>query len=132
MADPLRILLVSGWRELEDEQPIVELLDRVLPHLVVHGGCRGFDQLVDRVARRRHIARAVFDYVPGIGKQGGPVRNQQMVDHVCRYATAGHNITVVCMPGPTSRGTYDLRDRAVAAGLNPKVQPVNNKENRHE
>lgn len=70
------------WRAWGPILSAVEQLHREHPDLVVvHGGARGADAMVDRLARRNSlpIERFPADWV-GHGRAAGPIRNRQMLD----------------------------------------------------
>ncbi len=76
---------------------------------VVSGCASGVDSLGEKWASRHDVPIRKFpaDWNTH-GKEAGPIRNQQMAD----YAEA-----LIAIPGPESRGTWDMVRRAKARGL---------------
>lgn len=76
---------------------------------VVSGCARGVDAFGEIWAKRNGVPVRKFpaDWNTH-GKEAGPIRNQQMAD----YAEA-----LIAIPGPESRGTWDMVRRAKARGL---------------
>lgn len=90
------------------------------PHVLIHGGGRGGDQIADQLARG--WGWSVLVYQADWDRQGraaGPLRNGRMV------ATGGAD-RVVAMPDGRGldSGTGDLVRRAVKAGLPVDVRPL--------
>lgn len=96
---------------------------------LVHGAARGVDSLCADIARARGWEPVPFraDWTR-FGKAAGVIRNQQMLD-----ANPAIDI-VVAFPAlkvgsmlplrEQSRGTWDMHDRCIAAGLTVLVQPL--------
>ena len=110
-------VIVTGSRDWVDPQPIREALSALPPDtVVVHGGARGADRVTDSIARklglevRVYVAQWAF-----FGRSAGFVRNQQMLD------VEGPVDLVLAFPLPQSRGTWDMVERAKAAGVEVKV-----------
>lgn len=82
----------------------------------VHGECEGAD-VMSRIVLGRRCFEVKVPYSKRHGTQGGPIRNQLMVDMGVAYKAAGYEVRVYAFPMPTSRGTFDLIRRARAAGL---------------
>lgn len=76
---------------------------------VVCGGAPGIDAAGYRWARNRGVPVVFFhaDWA-ALGRLAGPARNEEMAV----YADA-----LVAIPGPESRGTYDMIERAHSHGL---------------
>ena len=74
---------------------------------VVSGGAHGADRLGEHMARNRGITIETF-YAQWklYGRPAGPMRNQKMAE----YADA-------CILFPGGKGTADMKDKAIAAGL---------------
>ena len=74
---------------------------------VVSGGAKGVDSLGEAWAKKHGIPVKRFPAQWGLhGRRAGPIRNRQMAE----YADA-----VVLFPG--GRGTTNMHDEAVAAGI---------------
>lgn len=78
-------VIFCGSRDWHSWHPVLEAVERLHaehPDLVViHGGARGADEMVDRLARKNGLPVEVFkaDW-EGRGHAAGPIRNQQMLD----------------------------------------------------
>lgn len=81
-------ILVTGWRDWEDEGYIYRILDRERKiwaselswDLIIHGGARGVDTIAGEWAHSRGIhtaqVEALWDYYK---KPAGPIRNSYML-----------------------------------------------------
>lgn len=118
MSPTPRTLLVTGDREWSDEKSVYEVLYEYHTQgfaRIVNGKCRGLDLLA------RHIAVNVlggwepldYPYIRELGRAGGPVRNQQMLDQhpEIEVCLAFHNNLL------ESRGTADMIRRAQSADV---------------
>lgn len=111
-------VLVCGGRRYDDYLLVRDELDRLMPTLVIHGGCAtrlddgrtvGADHLADVWARRNNVCRMVCTAEwAKLGRAAGPIRNQEMLDR-------GKPQLVLAFPG--GRGTADMTRRAVNAGI---------------
>lgn len=87
----------------------------------VHGAARGLDSLVDRAAAEfgAVVERHPADW-DAHGKAAGVMRNAEMAelgaDLCLAFPLAG--------PRALSRGTWDMIDRAAAAGIPVRIYPV--------
>lgn len=80
MPDDLRVL-VCGGRNYDDAIRVQEVLDRVDPVAICHGGARGVDALAGEWARARGVPCHVYEADWGVyGKKAGPLRNKAMLD----------------------------------------------------
>ncbi len=78
---------------------------------VVHGACpTGIDAAAQRWAESRGlpVKRFPADWRGPLGRGAGPARNAGM---------AAYGEALVAVPSPTSRGTWDMVNKARAAGL---------------
>lgn len=112
----MRRVLICGSRSLEGSHRVIELVLSFDPTTttVIHGDARGVDRWAGYCA-----AAVGCDVVPvpadwkAHGKAAGPIRNQRMLDE----EHPDEVFAVVDRPLPESRGTYDMVQRALAAGL---------------
>lgn len=79
--------------------------------LLIYGGATGVDSTAKGYwdSLGPEYTTKCFPYKSEMGKAGGPVRNQEMVDF-------GADICLA-FPAPGSRGTYDCASRAEEAGI---------------
>ncbi|MCX7059527.1 MAG: DUF2493 domain-containing protein [Gammaproteobacteria bacterium] len=98
---------VIGSRTFANAALLSQTLDSLPITCVVSGGAKGADQLAADYARRRGIPIEVFKPDWRIGRAGGPLRNQKVVN-ACEQ--------VVAFWDGRSRGTADAIKKARAAG----------------
>jgi hypothetical protein len=104
-------VLVCGGRDYDDRERVFSILD--VAHManpiieLIHGGATGADALADEWARGKTAIRE-FPYPSALGRRGGPIRNQKMLDE-------GKPHMVIAFPG--GAGTADMVRRAEKAGV---------------
>lgn len=116
----MRVVLVTGTRELRDPAPVRAELERLQPDLVIHGWCpKGVDAHADAWARERGliVVRVAADWKRDGKRAAGPKRNSVLVRLACLYRELGHEVVCLAMPGPNSVGTHDCGRKAARAGL---------------
>jgi len=94
---------------------------------VVSGGARGVDAMARMWARE--MGRYYREYKPQIGLyrtfyEAAHARNQEIVDDLVRCRAAGHEVALIALPGPQSRGTYDTMRRAERADVKVILREV--------
>ena len=127
----MKAILVTGSREFSDADMIWSALEEEIginPVVVIHGACpTGADHLADRFVKVVTTTPVPWHWVTTLafpadwlthGKAAGPLRNQQMVDHI----TTNHkldDITVLAFfkTGAGNRGTRNCVAAALAAGI---------------
>lgn len=122
-ARELRVL-VCGSRDWEDFDAIMRVmvfLQGAAGHgkeiVVIHGACRGADQLADRVAKYMGFETEPYpaDW-DAHGRAAGPIRNQQMLDD------GQPDLVLAFHPDiKQSRGTKDMVNRARKAGIPVRI-----------
>lgn len=86
-------LLVTGDREWTDRNKIVRrLANYPAGTLVIHGAARGADQMAGEVARSMNMPVVVVPYIGYLGRAGGAVRNQKMLDLLLGLSRMGYSI----------------------------------------
>jgi hypothetical protein len=143
MTPPLRSLLVSGYAgepvpggprkpltpmqvSVAEGALMVELtwLDE---GVLIHGAAPGVDTLADALASVHGMAGAILP-MPApwerLGKPAGMRRNEWMLDVLCRLRGCGYECRVLCLPGPKSRGTWQMKRMAEGAHFDVTVKEL--------
>lgn len=97
-------VLVTGGRNYLNQKRVWEVLDGLAITELLHGGCRGADNLAANWAKDRGVTATV--YLPdwrSFGPSAGPMRNERMIRE-------GKPDLVVAFPG--GDGTADCVQRA--------------------
>lgn len=108
-------VLVCGSRHFNDYSLLERTLDEYPITTVIEGEARGADKLSAVYAESRDIP--VERYPADWGKYGtraGPIRNSQMLKE-------GKPEFVVAFRGPNSRGTQNMIDQSLRAGVEVRV-----------
>ena len=108
-AGEMRVIVTGGRDYVPTYKDFILLRDalwELRTTCVVHGGAAGVDQWAGKSAKTLGFCVSVFPYRGDLGRAGGHVRNQEMVDtaHACIHLTGG-------------AGTADCVRRATKAGL---------------
>lgn len=108
-------VLVCGSRHFTDYELLERTLDELTITTVIEGEARGADKLSRMYAERRGIPVESYPADWGLyGKRAGPIRNSRML-------TEGKPDCVVAFRGPNSRGTQNMIDQAMKAGVLVKI-----------
>jgi YspA, cpYpsA-related SLOG family len=102
-------LLVSGYREYQDYAQFSQALNELGPSEILHGGCRGADQLASRYAEEHGLKQQIFEADWSQGRSAGPRRNQLMLDQQPDH--------VILFLSIHSKGTLDMLTRVQKAGI---------------
>ena len=118
----MKILLVSGTRDLEDNDNFIDIIGTTLSEAyqelgeatLIHGDAPGVDTLASYIWKEFGLPQKAFpaDW-KNLGKAAGPIRNQQMVDlnpDLC-----------IAFPSKNSRGTWDCVRRAKKANIETRI-----------
>lgn len=105
------IVVVTGSRDWEDYDYIYcRLAELPAGSTIIHGGCRGADQLASKAARALGFKQeAMLADWKQFGKSAGPIRNRRML--------AKHPDLVIAFCRNNSAGTMDCHDAAKDMGL---------------
>lgn len=109
-------ILVCGSRHMNDFFILKEELDKLpVIETVIHGDAQGADRMTGTWARTWGIKEEKYpaDWKKH-GKAAGPIRNKQMLDE-------GKPDLVIAFMAKDSRGTKNMVDQAVRAGIEVKV-----------
>jgi hypothetical protein len=114
----MRVVLVTGTRDLRDPGPVEAELAKLEPQLVIHGNAPGVDAAADAWARARGliIVRIGAEWERH-GKSAGAIRNSLIVRLAVKYKEAGHDVVCLAMPGLRSVGTHDCGRKVHRAGI---------------
>ena len=108
----MKAIIITGSREWSDADAILNVLLDENPSIVIHGACRGADQIADYHAS--NMGRTVIA-MPAQwdrdGKGAGPGRNSMMGNVLGAMQDCGHTVHVHAFPMPGSRGTWDMVNR---------------------
>jgi hypothetical protein len=116
----VRVVLVTGTRDLRDPSVVHAELAKLAPDLVLHGWCpKGVDAYADAWAQERGVlvVRVAADWKRHGKRAAGPKRNSVLVRLAVAWRDLGHEVACLAMPGPNSVGTHDCGRKAHAAGL---------------
>lgn len=128
---PALALLVSGDRGAEDD-PVTanawargiarrfEGLSRDYRYVVlIHGAAEGIDTIAHMIGSAYDFVPLPMPFIPGIGRAGGPKRNEAMLKVQHALSLVGYDrVAILCHPNLTeggSRGTLNVKrllDRA--------------------
>lgn len=112
------VVLVTGARDWTDAVRLAGQLDdlhrRYRISALIHGGAHGADTLAGQWAQHNGVCEIVFPYASAYGKDGGPVRNQWMLDW-------GVPDMLVAFPTPSARGTWDMVQKAKQRGVSVRI-----------
>lgn len=112
-------ILVTGDREWDDISRIVEELKGYRPGtILVHGACRGADNICAAVAEALGFVVKSYpaDWVKH-RKAAGPIRNQQMLDEEHKLEEPIDMCLAFHNNFEKSRGTADMVRRVIKAGI---------------
>lgn len=110
----MKRVIFTGYRKWRHETPVVDALMELDPNewIIVHGGAKGLDKIVDDTARAMGFEVEVYKAKwKEYDKAAGPIRNRLMLSR--------ENVElVIAFPDPKrSVGTYDMIDIAEEAGV---------------
>ena len=109
----MRRVLFTGSRDWTDEGPVAAIVDGLPPDaVVIHGGARGLDSIVNRLAKARGLQVLPFpaEWKKHGRQRAGQIRNQKMIDK-------GKPTEAHAFPLPASVGTWDMLQRLCKAGI---------------
>lgn len=114
----MKRILVCGSRNFNDEKLIVRAFtihgENGTENLIIHGGCKGADQIAGSVALRNSWWVTECPARWERGKKAGPIRNQAMLDEF-------HPDIVLAFPIGESKGTRGMIKLAERAGIPVEV-----------
>lgn len=74
-------IIVTGGRDYSDQKKVDEVLDLLMPDLVIQGGASGADSLAYNWCMRNKVEGKTYQADWNAhGKAAGPIRNRQMIE----------------------------------------------------
>lgn len=111
-------VLVCGSRHFKDYELLKEVLDGYDITTIIEGEARGADTLAAIYGGRRGVAVLRFPAQwDKHGRSAGPIRNKQML-------VEGNPELVIAFRGPNSKGTQNMIDQSIKAGVEVKIIDV--------
>lgn len=108
---PLLVIVFGGrsHQPSKDERwKVAQWLQSKNPDLVIHGGARGADEWMSKIAAALGLQVRVFDANwKEFGKRGGPIRNTDMI-LFAREWIANREGCVTALMAPGNSGTADM------------------------
>lgn len=101
-------ILFTGSRTWHNKALVRKVLVESKPDLVIHGGARGLDRIVDEAAREKGICVWKMDYLGTLGRVGGTVRNRAMLHILLWMGNLGWKIEVHAFPHKDGSGTQHM------------------------
>ena len=108
-------LLITGSRKWIDYDLIENVINKIKPKLIIHGGCEGADMLADEVANVFFYPKKVFLADWSLGKKAGPIRKQKMIDEKPDSCVAFHEDPNL------GTGTKDCVTRCLKNGITVRL-----------
>lgn len=117
-------ILVTGGRDYHDHERVRKVIDSYPKgSLVIQGAAGGADDLAGHHAKSAGYGCIDVPYFKHLGRAGGQVRNQVMLDILLGLRTMGYNIHAEAFHADLSksRGTKDMVNRCRKVGLEVNV-----------
>ena len=122
------VVIVTGSRDWEDYDTLRSYMDHVSYingtkfSVIIHGDCKGVDQLARQYAAEQGINVVAFPADWTLGNKAGPIRNQEMINWaLTRYTNALTEVICIAFPLPSSKGTWDCIRRCERAKIRTYV-----------
>jgi hypothetical protein len=116
-------VLVCGSRNWVEQKPIEEELRKLPPGtILIHGGCRGADNIAGYVGEQLGFTVRVYPANWDLyGPQAGILRNQQMLDEEHQNEEPIDLVLAFHEDPGLGRGTKDMVERAERVGIETRV-----------
>ncbi len=113
-------VLICGSRDWDDRDPITEYIYSLRKGtIIIHGAARGADTLAGTIARSRGLeVREHPANWEEFGRRAGPIRNATMLAKEKPDLVVAFTLNLA-----ESKGTKDMVQRAIAAGIPVEVKP---------
>lgn len=107
-------VLVCGSRDWTNIESIRRKLSQLPTNtVIIHGGCRGADNMAGSVARQLGMEIEIYPAQWNLyGRAAGPIRNQEMLKKGKPDFLIAFHIDI-----PSSKGTWDMLLRGIRAGV---------------
>jgi hypothetical protein len=97
------ILLVCGSRTYNNRRVMEQVITKLEPEKIIHGGCHGADELAHCIADTYGIYVEVFEANwTRYGKSAGPIRNREMLKH------GRPDLVLAFFDGNRTKGTMNM------------------------
>jgi hypothetical protein len=120
-----KAVIFIGSRDWIDRQTVSRVLKILKPDLVIEGGADGLDTIVHWEALEQKISVETFEVTKAdwkkYGLSAGPRRNKIMLYRLLDLEEEGYEISVCAFPLPESKGTWDMVNKAKAAGVKTRI-----------
>ncbi len=114
------VVIVTGSREWEHRRTVASVLEPFAPGtILIHGGCRGLDQIAGTFGRRYRFTMLELPYFDD--EEGREARNESMFAMAAALQSVGHRVHGFAFPLPGSIGTHKAIRIAKRLGVPVKV-----------
>jgi hypothetical protein len=117
-------VIITGDRDWKDMDAVGRRMG-AFPEgtLFIHGNATGADFCCDEMATRLGYPKVRMPYFSHLGRAGGPVRNQYMLEILLALQLAGVEVKVLAFHDhiEESKGTADMLRRAKKAGIKRRL-----------
>lgn len=124
MNEPARhAILVCGSRYWTNAKVLDWYFQNIEPSIVLHGACRGADDLAAAAAKCHGHTVIPFPYISELQRRGGPIRNKYMLHALTELGRQGFSMRVIAFhDDPTvadggEGGTADMLRQSYRAGV---------------
>lgn len=123
------LIIICGSRDIDDYDVVVRAIERTgwNPFRIVHGDAPGVDRLAEEWAEKNDVEVMGFAVTDEVGPKE---RNTYMAEYV--QTNAPHGGGCICIPGPDSTGTWDMKRKAEECGLRVSVYQPHKHESQTE
>jgi len=106
------VLLICGSRTYKNRRVMKQVIEKYNPERIIHGGCRGADELAHCAADHLDIYIQVFEADwETYGASAGPIRNKRMLKQ------GRPDLVAAFFDGRRTKGTMNMIKLARAANV---------------
>lgn len=114
------VVIVTGSRDWTDRQKVAEVLSGFPPKtILIHGGCRGLDQIAGAFGKRFGFVIVELPYFED--EEGKEARNESMFAMASALLECGHRVFGFAFPLSSSIGTFKAIRIGERRGITMKV-----------